>query len=364
MRIGIITLPLHVNYGGILQAYAMQQMLKSLGHDPVLIEKKRPQRAARARSAMLKPAYALLGAVTGRTVLTPYEQKRMCKERLSVHTEQFIRSNIRRLMVDNFRQTADEGYDAIIVGSDQIWRPSQFPDIRQAYLAFAEGWPIRRVAYAASFGTDAWEYTRRQTRECGRLLHTFDAISVREQGGISLCREHLQADARQVLDPTMMLTPQDYEKLYAGNATKPSGGTMLCYILDDSPQKTALTARLAAEKGLVPFSVKAVTDAGAMTPVEQWLRGFDDAQYVVTDSFHACVFSILYNKPFLAIGNAMRGMARFTSLLGMFGLEDRLVQEGDAAIPDDEIDWASVNARLDDWRKASLSFLKNGLGAE
>ena len=96
--------------------------------------------------------------------------------------------------------------------------------------------------------------------------------------------------------------------------------------------------------------------------MENWLRGFRDAEYVITDSFHACVFSIIYNKPFLCIGNGFRGMARFNTLLGQFGLMDRLVSIDSDHIPSSDIDWTTVNAVLEEKRRKSLGFLRHALG--
>ena len=143
---------------------------------------------------------------------------------------------------------------------------------------------------------------------------------------------------------------------------------LLNYILDETPAKTALIAALAEAEGLVPFRVNSrVEDINApleeriQPPVEQWLRGFADAEYVITDSFHACVFSIIFNKPFFAVGNQGRGLSRFKSLLTMFGLQDRLLCAADAADLRAKmgrpIDWNSVNARLEEHARRSMAFL-------
>ena len=98
-------------------------------------------------------------------------------------------------------------------------------------------------------------------------------------------------------------------------------------------------------------------------PVEKWLRAFHDAEFVITDSFHACVFSIIFNKPFIVYGNKERGFARFESLLNMFGLEDRLVSslnETKTAI-EKPIDWERVNSIHKQMKEKSLSFLVNNL---
>ena len=91
-------------------------------------------------------------------------------------------------------------------------------------------------------------------------------------------------------------------------------------------------------------------------PVEQWLRGFYDAEFVVTDSFHACVFSILFHKPFIVVGNARRGMSRFKSLLSIFALGDRLVMDVTQFFHCSVIDWEQVDSLLAYERKRTCQF--------
>ena len=220
------------------------------------------------------------------------------------YTDKFIAQYIKRRIVNDYTDVHENDFDAIVVGSDQIWRPKYFRPIEHVYLDFTEGWNIRRIAYATSFGTDEWEYNKRQTRECGRLLQNFDAVSVREKSGIDLCRDHFHAQATQVLDPTMLLEAGDYIKLFEAVGTPKSPGTLLNYILDETPEKTALIEKIAKDKGLVPFrvnskveNINAPLQERIQPPVEQWLRGFYDAEFIVTDSFHACVFSILFSRP-------------------------------------------------------------------
>ena len=164
----------------------------------------------------------------------------------------------------------------------------------------------------------------------------------------------------------MLLSADDYVKLFEATGTPESKGSLLCYILDETPEKTALVNKIAEEKHLVPFRVNSMVE-NPMPPlneriqphVEQWLRGFYDAEFVVTDSFHACVFSILFNKPFIVYGNAVRGMSRFMSLLGMFGLSNRLLTDLSKYKQLGDINWQEVNALLHGKRKQAKDFLYN-----
>ena len=366
MRIGILTLPLHTNYGGILQAYALQTVLERMGHEVHVIEKKRRPLSIPIQKMPFCYGKRIVKNIIGRKCPIFYEQKYNREQPIiRQNTDKFIKKYIHIAEYDDFSDIKESGYDAIVVGSDQVWRPKYFGlnQIENAYLKFAEGWNIKRIAYAASFGTDEWEYTPKQTYECGKLLRLFDAVSVREDSGVDLCKRYFGVEAQHVLDPTMLLNREDYIKLFEVADTPKSKGNLLYYILDETEEKKALIKRIADEKGLILFNVKSQSDDinspvsdRIQPPLEQWLRGFYDAEFVVTDSFHACVFSILFNKPFLAVGNTERGMSRFKSLLGSFKLENCFVTSHESFSFDENINWCEVNERLHTKVDASTIF--------
>lgn len=364
MKIGILTLPLHTNYGGILQAYALQTVLERMGHEVHVIEKKRHLLSIPIQKMPFCYGKRIVKNIIGRKCPIFYEQKYNREQPIiRQNTDKFIKKYIHIAEYDDFSDIKESEYDAIVVGSDQVWRPKYFGlnQIENAYLKFAEGWNIKRIAYAASFGTDEWEYNSKQTSECGRLLRMFDSVSVREDSGVDLCKRYFGVDAQHVLDPTMLLGKEDYIKLFTDANTPKSKGNLLCYILDEAEEKKALIKRVADEKGLIPFNVKSQSD-DINSPVseriqpslEQWLRGFYDAEFVVTDSFHACVFSILFNKPFIVYENLGRGMARFVSLLSTFGIKDRMVTPIDRSQYIGEIDFENVYTNLELYRNFSF----------
>lgn len=371
MKIGILTLPLHTNYGGILQAYALQTVLERMGHEVHVIEEKRRPLSIPIQNMPFCYGKRIVKNIIGRKFPIFYEQKYNREQPIiRQNTDKFIKKYIHIAEYDDFSDIKELEYDAIVVGSDQVWRPKYFGlnQIENAYLKFAEGWNIKRIAYAASFGTDEWEYNSKQTSECGRLLRMFDAVSVREDSGVDLCKRYFGVEAQHVLDPTMLLNREDYIKLFEAADTPKSKGNLLCYILDETEEKKALIKRIADEKGLIPFNVKSQSD-DINSPVseriqpslEQWLRGFYDAEFVVTDSFHACVFSILFNKPFIVYGNVDRGLSRFKSLLTMFGLEDRIITNVIDEVNSSEIDWNRVDRILNGRIILSENFLINYL---
>lgn len=370
MRIGILTLPLHTNYGGILQAYALQTVLERMGHNVCLIEKKRQPLRLPLWKAPLSYGKRIIKNLTGHPYPICFEQKINREEPLvRQNTDKFVNKYIKRRFVGDFSDIGKDDFDAIVVGSDQVWRPKYFIDgIENAYLTFAKGWNIRRIAYAASFGTDKWEYSYEQTTSCRRLLKNFDAVSVRESSAVTLCREHLGVDVKRMLDPTMLLSTNDYMNLFDANGTPKSNGNLLCYIIDETPEKMSFVNKIALERGLIPFRVNSKVEnliaplqERIQPPVEQWLRGFYDADFVVTDSFHACVFSILFNKPFFVLGNEKRGLSRFSSLLGMFEMENLLVTNKDLNEKQNDIDWECVMSLLVEEKKKAINFLNENL---
>lgn len=302
MNIGVISLPLYNNFGGILQAYALQKVLRDLGHNTVLIDK--------SRYVSLGPWYKKYPFYLKRTIRKYLLGENLivkadvainnARSTISIHTEPFIDKYINRIFTKDFSNIKKMDFDAFIVGSDQVWRPKYFfSKIENAYLEFAKDRDVKRIAYAASFGTDEWEYNEEQTANCAVLLKKFNAVSVRESSATVLCKEKLGAEALHVLDPTMLLTKEDYIELFKAAGTPQSESNLFCYILDNAPEKNSIIESIARELHLHPFYVNSkYEDSNApleeriQQPVEKWLRAFYDADFVITDSFHACVFSI------------------------------------------------------------------------
>lgn len=365
MRIGILTPAPRVNYGGIMQAYALQTVLERMGHDVKVIYTPRKLwglpfwEKPFAYTKRIIRKYILRKG--NKVLVEKYENEIF--PLISQYTQRFVDNYIHLFRVDNFSQLKENDFDAIVVGSDQIWRPKYHNKIEEYFLDFARSWKIKRIAYAASFGTDEWEYTPTQTVACANLIKLFDVITVREESGVNLCKKHLSIVAKHVLDPTLLLNQDDYIRLVRQSNTSKSKGSLFHYILDDSLTKQSIIKSIADELNLIPFHVNgkvyvrtAPLEERIQSSVEQWLRGFMDADFIVTDSFHGCVFSILFKKTFIVIGNEKRGMARFHSLLEMFGLEDRLMTTENFTVNTD-IDWTDVHSKLNTWKQESMSYL-------
>lgn len=376
MKIGILTHPPLRNYGGILQAYALQVYLERLGHEVWVLNRSRKVRLPLWRQGVGILKRAVLKYVFGKHVALTLGGNRRQIDYLCKHTRHFVDRYIHLTLLaysseDLAKQVKELGLDVLVVGSDQVWRPRYVASISDFFLGFLpEGSWMKRIAYAASFGVDNWEFTEEQTQRCRTLIKRFDAISVREDSGIKLCKQFLGAEAVLLPDPTLLLMPEDYLSLL--KAEKENREPQLfAYFLDPSPDKQKVADRIAEHKHLNVSSVQIRMENISLPlperiipSVEEWLCGFRDARFVVTDSFHGCVFSILFNKPFVVYGNSERGMARFQSLLGMFGLEDRLVHSSDETTNiklNVCIDWETVNHILREKRLETEYFFNDHL---
>ncbi|MDH0057958.1 polysaccharide pyruvyl transferase family protein [Stutzerimonas stutzeri] len=375
MKIAIMTQPLGHNYGGIMQAWALQQMLKSLGQEVVTIDRQPDDQGFIYQTARL--AFRAAMKVAGKRKAPINIEKQL--PYILKNTHNFICQNI--TLSERLDSTeklkahfARENYDAVVVGSDQTWRPKYSPNIENFFLDFLEGKKIKRFAYASSFGVDKWEYSDEKTKRCAGLAKEFDAVSVRETTGIELCRKYLGIESEQTLDPTLLLDRNAYENLICPERIAFEKAGVFTYFLDKSPEKIELADNISKITGEKIYSCQARYGLDAnidanmedfvMPDPRDWLAGFANAKYVLTDSFHGCVFSIIFNKPFIALGNYERGLSRFDSLLRSLDLVDRLITNVDAnssGLLSKEVDWLVVNRKLHCLRANSIAVLNNWL---
>ncbi len=370
MKVAIITLPLHTNYGGLLQAFALRTALEDLGHEATVLDLKDKMPSPKG----LKAPFVYLGrALKGREV---FREKRYRRELplLAEKTSAFVDKYIKPHVIDSYSNIREGDFDAFVVGSDQVWRPLYFHPIEDAFLAFTKNWSVRRVAYAASFGTDALEYEYMQLESCSKLLEKFDGVSVREDSAVAQCSEWFDCEGvAHVLDPVMLLPPDVYRSMAASAVGHPAEGRIMTYILDASKEKAAVVDFMKRVSGMDvhdvsvhPYLTDRPVGERVVPAVEDWLAAFSDAEFIVTDSFHGCVLAIMLHKRFVAVGNSRRGMARLTSLMNMFGLDSRLVHgidpEDDGEFLLSSPDWEKMDMILSDKRNESLAFLRKAMG--
>ena len=358
MNIGIITQPLINNYGGTLQNYALQKVLQNMGHNPV--------------TCNYLPAKSWIRVLIS-LAITPFlyftNRRRTFRSCLPVRRDDvisvFLKENTnitKRIPAYTDSLIKDYHLDGFIVGSDQVWRPVYNEGVLQDnFLAFTEGYNIKRVAYAASFGVENWEYSKSLTHCCSRFAREFDAISVREDSGVQLCIENLHVRAKKVIDPTLLLVENDYNKI----AKAPKGLSeryIYSYILNDTAEKKQFIHSLCRKNGLNNINIG--INRKLKYSIPEWLGLFKGADMVITDSFHGTVFSIIYKKEFYVLENKKRGASRIHSLLCSLGLIDRYIEECEAIDPvhlTSPINWDAVTQKLEILHRESMTFLEKSL---
>lgn len=374
MRIAIMTLRLHKNYGGILQNYALNKVIRDMGHNVETINIVWNTRLTPLKKCFIWTKRLIKNLIRMKWSPLDFEGQILKQDQITTqYTKAFkikyipLTSKIYYLPNGDFSDL-NENYDAIIVGSDQVWRPKYANGIKHYFLDFITNSNIKRIAYSISFGTNINEYTRYQQLQCSNLIKKFNAISVREESGIQLIQKifKYKKNVTQTLDPTLLLEKEEYLNLI-GNYE--NNDKIFYYILDYTEDKQKAINQIEQKLSIPSFTLtpEGVENNSTLIipPVEEWLKAIISSRFIVTDSFHGCVFSILFNKPFFVYGNNFRGKARFDSLLKTFGLENRFIvsssQLKNRQILDEQINWDTINQTIERQKQISKNFLFTAL---
>lgn len=360
MRIGILTVPFNNNYGGFLQAYALKKVLQNMGHEVVFINRRRNKKTN--LRVIIKKNLIKLGVCKDRIKEISKYTEQFQKKYLYPYTEEYFTSQ-------EIKKCLGYKFDYIIVGSDQVWRYKLAGDsIDDFFCNFLNGTNIPHFSYAASMGTDELEYPQEKIDVCTKLLKGFKAVSVREQSAKDILKTYFDvSDVQVVIDPTLLLDKQDYIDLFKKNFDKPQKSYVFTYMLDEKKELRETIDDFASKHQLDIVNLRAQTgnlkDIKIIEPVEKWLSSLYYSDYVVTDSFHGVVFSLIFNKPFVVYGNVRTGLSRLEYLLGLLGIEDRLISSCEKLpyLIGESFDWENLNKRIDEKRNTSFSFLKEAL---
>lgn len=359
MRIGILTLPFNNNYGGYLQAYALQTVLEEAGHSVEIINRRHPKETVwrklmRVASSIkhLRRYHYDINAHKGALMHSFVQSKMNLSEPL--YTSEALH---------NYCLTKD--FDCYIAGSDQLWRPEYVPNVEDYFFDYLPS-KTKRIAYAASFGVANPVYTEEQKANCGRAIKKINRVGLRESSGIEVIK-HFGWEAYNatiVLDPTMLLSVEHYKSLVKDyHPKKDFHHKILAYVLDKNEQISEIKSSCAhyyrKQCEEIIDSDKWENEGYVLPAIEEWLCAFRDADFIITDSFHGTVFSILFHKPFVVIINKGRGRDRFDTLLGHFGLKNRMTETKNSIdnILNGDIVWDKVDAMLQKHRENSLHFL-------
>lgn len=355
-KIGIVTFHNALSYGAALQSYALQQFLKKNGVENDIIDyecdfinKKYKRLISVEKSNIPK---SLAGSLL-----------KMGNKRKSLRLSAEFRKKYMKLSRSCDKATigslASE-YSAFIAGSDQVWSPTCAGFDTAYFLDFAK--KEQKLSYAASFGTKTLPPEKRD--EYKRLLKDFEHISVREESGAKIVRELLGRQADINVDPTLLLDREDWDRI----AKAPEIRTP--YILLFNVQKPVelinYAVKLGREKNLPVYYLTDMhfpkrEGITYLSPVgaDGFIGLIKNAEYVVTNSFHCGVFSIIYRKNFvIELRTAARRNNRSEELLNMLKISDRVLDKGIVPVPDSVVDWELAFARLKEQRENSLRLVE------
>lgn len=320
-KIGILTFHNAINYGAVLQAYALERHMEKMGIESELINYRNPYiylspsiRRVWQGKSLIKNLY--------NTLSFPFWIRKYKKFNAFIH-----KVNVGDVCYEeNF-----SGYSSILVGSDQVWNLEMTHNDFTYYLRKTNN--VKKYAYASSFGTNTLDDKEKAVvKEC---LNDFELLSVRENGGKCLINELLpDKDTQIVLDPTFLLSAEEWKVI----AQKPkfNGRYILIYQLEYSKTLIEYAQLMAKRKACKlitingnprqPIMGRNILDAGP----EEWLGLFEGAEMIFTNSFHGTVFSIIFNKDFYTnlLVKCPRKNDRMITILHELGLENRILRSG------------------------------------
>ena len=354
-----------LNYGSYLQAYALQQVVQRLGYNNAIIDDERfvyPYGNPTDLYKRTLPLNKRIKFFIKQWLLRPNNRKLQIER-------QYKKFRRKHLVIDNSYKRVEElnqRYDVFIAGSDQIWAPTKEVFKPFYYLDFATK---KRISYAASINSD--HYPEEYIEPVSELLKDFSHISVREEAGKGLLKSFVQKEIEVTLDPTLLLTSKEWQSI--ADKRKSKSSFILCYLLSFNETYLQFARSFAKQKNLPLYffsnneQYSQYADVMLASGPSQFVSAFRDASFVLTDSFHGTIFSILHEKEFITFkrfkgAEGSNQNERLNNLFSITGIEGRFFDEQELfESPIMPIDYEAVNKSLDKWREKSVNYLRKAL---
>lgn len=391
MKIGIVTFVKCDNYGAELQAYALQKKLNVLGYEAEVVDLEKEQGVIESSLSSytnaIKNRYKQYGIIKGTAkVLELIKDKYNARRAYSANADKvarrhkifedffntYIKHSSKYYTLEEMRNAQSLPYDVMIAGSDQIWNFMQTRYLDVFFLMMANRWHARKISYAASFSVSKLPDSKKSLYK--KYLENMDAISVRETTGIDIVNNCSYCKATVVLDPTLLIKREEWVEYIGREDYLPKDRKyVVIYTLSGSHYIYTLAKKIARKLGVEVINIKlgfskvegddGITHIGDAGPRE-FISIFNQAVYVITDSFHGTAFSINFNIPFTTLLNPVSNInSRALSILKLTGTESRLIyDDGSNKAPDTlNLDFAPINKVIERERKSSLEFLISSL---
>lgn len=366
-KVAVITLNGYFNYGNRLQNYALQEVLKSLGfYAETLVVKTRPKEPAPLKNRFINLIKSPPDEIAKRLIYKFLVKKREDKlneirtRLFRKFTRKFIRETDYGIFADDVPEFLSDKYDYFIAGSDQVWNPAYTKGASVYFLAFAN--QDKRIAYAPSFGVSqiAPEYQEKYKK----MISDIPFLSVREDEGANIIKNLTGREAPVLLDPTLLLTKEQWLRVAKKAKFKPEGKYIVTYFLGGMPEEyKKRIKKLAEKKRLKLVSLGDIKEKYYLSGPDEFIDYISGCRAVITDSFHGTVFSIIFGKPFAVFDRAgnLPMASRIDTLLNKFNLQDRKI--GNMSLEKDlfTVDFSRIPHMLEAERKKSLDYLKKAL---
>ena len=361
-KVGILTFHWSDNYGAVLQAYALQSYLNNLGIDSEIIDYLPPRKSFVKRLISRSPNKQI--------------------EKLFLFKKHILFQNFRKNYLNLSKESPtsindlEDGmlfqYTDVIVGSDQVWNPSFHAAVKDFFEVYMLNHSVNRntIAYAPSIGHSIkTSISDEHQLLMTKYISNIDSISVRENSSINLLKSlEVVNPIKHVCDPTILLETKYFN--FKESVRLPSR-FLFSYMLHSADKQFlhinhSISSFLNCK--IINCNSKSALASNYVLPSPpNWLSLIQYADFVTTNSFHGVVFAIKYNTPFLALRRADKQSSmntRLESLLSLLGLTNRIIsheQPIDKSLIKSEIDWDSVQSKIENFRDSSSNFLLNSL---
>lgn len=348
MKVGIITINDNDNYGNRLQNYAVQITISNLNMEAITL------RNEPFSNAKKKYFFRLVKKI----LIRNNQNKNLARKKYFDIFNENIKFSDKK--VTAFSKPV--GFDYFITGSDQVWNPN-FGRLRDVdLLDFAA--QNQKISFSASFGIS--KLPEEIKEEVQEKMSDFKAISVREEAGKKIVEELIgRKDVEVLVDPTMLLTSEEWDKVSKKPEQLKSKKYILNYFLGNlSQNRKKEIDRIAKENGCEVINILDKKDPFYCTGPSEFLYLEKNAFLICTDSFHSSVFAILYNRPFIVFNREDKNASmnsRIETLINKFNLKDREYNEKEITKENLEHDYTEAYEILEKEREKSINFLKNAL---
>lgn len=352
-KVGIVTFHRALNYGAALQAYALQKTVSAFGADCNVVDYISPKITLDYKPFRIYKN-DILKSFAKSCIMCRRRAKR--KKAFQSFFNNYIVKSEKSYTPETISE-AKNNYDMFIAGSDQVWSPHCVGFDPVYFLTFAND--IQKYSYAASFAVNS--LPQNKIEEYRNRIFGFQRISVREKIGEKIVAELTGQTALTHLDPTLLLSSNEWSKIAVRKIDKPY---ILVFSANPPSSLVSFAKKLSKEKGLpiyyindAPHIKKGGINYIVAPTVEEFIGYFQYASYVVTNSFHGTVFSVIFNKNlFVEFKNKHGRNIRSESLLTSLGIDREII---DGRAKENKIDWNNVNKKLLEEKKTSLEYLKS-----